>query len=38
MTEPERLPHDHAARRQALDPSRSFLVQAPGGFGARPNC
>ncbi|WP_154390069.1 UvrD-helicase domain-containing protein, partial [Bordetella pertussis] len=33
MTEPERLPHDHAARRQALDPSRSFLVQAPAGSG-----
>jgi len=27
------LPPDDAARRQALDPSRSFLVQAPAGSG-----
>ena len=25
--------HDHAARAEALDPSRSFLVQAPAGSG-----
>ncbi|MGE8691383.1 MAG: UvrD-helicase domain-containing protein [Achromobacter sp.] len=29
----ERLPHDHAARAAALDPTRSFLVQAPAGSG-----
>ncbi|MFG0233534.1 UvrD-helicase domain-containing protein [Achromobacter sp. 413638] len=33
MAEQERLPHDHAARAEALDPSRSFLVQAPAGSG-----
>ena len=29
----ERRPHDHAARAAALDPARSFLVQAPAGSG-----
>ena len=29
----ERLPQDHAARLAALDPSGSFLVQAPAGSG-----
>ena len=33
MAEQERLPHDHAARADALDPTRSFLVQAPAGSG-----
>lgn len=33
MTEQERLPQDHQARLDALDPSRSFLVQAPAGSG-----
>ncbi|MPT41640.1 MAG: nuclease, partial [Achromobacter sp.] len=33
MAEQERLPHDHAARAAALDPTRSFLVQAPAGSG-----
>ncbi|MGH8817587.1 MAG: UvrD-helicase domain-containing protein [Achromobacter pestifer] len=33
MTEQERLPQDHAARTDALDPTRSFLVQAPAGSG-----
>ena len=33
MAEPDRLPHDHAARAAALDPARSFLVQAPAGSG-----
>jgi ATP-dependent exoDNAse (exonuclease V) beta subunit len=33
MSLQERLPHDHAARTQALDPARSFLVQAPAGSG-----
>ena len=37
MAEQERLPHDHAARAEALDPSRSFLVQAPAD-PARPSC
>jgi len=29
----ERLPHDHRQRLRALDPARSFLVQAPAGSG-----
>jgi len=29
----ERLPHDQAQRELALDPSQSFLVQAPAGSG-----
>jgi ATP-dependent exoDNAse (exonuclease V) beta subunit len=29
----ERQPRDAAIRLQALDPSRSFLVQAPAGSG-----
>lgn len=33
MAEQERLPHDHVARADALDPTRSFLVQAPAGSG-----
>lgn len=33
MAEQERLPQDHAARADALDPTRSFLVQAPAGSG-----
>jgi ATP-dependent exoDNAse (exonuclease V) beta subunit len=33
MAEQERLPQDHAARTDALDPTRSFLVQAPAGSG-----
>ncbi|WP_447921294.1 UvrD-helicase domain-containing protein [Achromobacter aegrifaciens] len=33
MAEQERLPHDHMARADALDPTRSFLVQAPAGSG-----
>ncbi len=33
MAEPERQPQDHAARAAALDPARSFLVQAPAGSG-----
>ncbi|MEN4922533.1 UvrD-helicase domain-containing protein [Achromobacter spanius] len=33
MAEQERLPQDHAARAVALDPTRSFLVQAPAGSG-----
>jgi len=33
MAEEERLPQDHAARAAALDPTRSFLVQAPAGSG-----
>lgn len=33
MAEQDRLPHDHAARAAALDPARSFLVQAPAGSG-----
>lgn len=33
MADTERLPQDHAARTDALDPSRSFLVQAPAGSG-----
>ncbi|MFN9572555.1 MAG: UvrD-helicase domain-containing protein, partial [Betaproteobacteria bacterium] len=32
MTEPRR-PADHAARRRALDPAGSFIVQAPAGSG-----
>jgi ATP-dependent exoDNAse (exonuclease V) beta subunit len=31
--EPERLPPDAAAREAALDPTRSFIVQAPAGSG-----
>ncbi len=27
------LPPDHAARKRALDPARSFIVQAPAGSG-----
>ncbi len=33
MPDRERLPRDHAARARALDPARSFLVQAPAGSG-----
>ncbi|KNY05636.1 nuclease [Achromobacter piechaudii] len=33
MADTERLPQDHAARTDALDPTRSFLVQAPAGSG-----
>ncbi|MGW8307476.1 MAG: UvrD-helicase domain-containing protein [Achromobacter pulmonis] len=33
MADVERLPQDHAARAAALDPARSFLVQAPAGSG-----
>jgi ATP-dependent exoDNAse (exonuclease V) beta subunit len=33
MAEQERLPQDHTARTDALDPTRSFLVQAPAGSG-----
>lgn len=33
MADTERLPQDHAARSDALDPTRSFLVQAPAGSG-----
>jgi len=33
MAEQERLPQDHAARTDALDSTRSFLVQAPAGSG-----
>lgn len=33
MAEVERQPRDHAARAAALDPARSFLVQAPAGSG-----
>ena len=33
MADTERLPQDHAARADALDPARSFLVQAPAGSG-----
>lgn len=33
MAEQDRLPHDHAARAAALDPTHSFLVQAPAGSG-----
>lgn len=33
MAELERQPQDHAARAAALDPARSFLVQAPAGSG-----
>ncbi|WP_313620870.1 UvrD-helicase domain-containing protein [Achromobacter sp.] len=33
MAEQDRLPQDHAARADALDPTRSFLVQAPAGSG-----
>lgn len=33
MAEQERLPHDHMARADALDPTCSFLVQAPAGSG-----
>ncbi|CAB3736803.1 UvrD-helicase domain-containing protein [Achromobacter kerstersii] len=33
MADIERLPQDHAARTDALDPTRSFLVQAPAGSG-----
>lgn len=33
MAHTERLPQDHAARTDALDPTRSFLVQAPAGSG-----
>lgn len=33
MAEQDRLPQDHAARAAALDPARSFLVQAPAGSG-----
>ncbi|AWB35296.1 UvrD-helicase domain-containing protein [Orrella marina] len=29
----ERLPADHHARTQAVDPTRSFIVQAPAGSG-----
>lgn len=29
----ERLPDDHQARLQAVDPGRSFIVQAPAGSG-----
>jgi ATP-dependent exoDNAse (exonuclease V) beta subunit len=29
----EELPADHAERRRALDPTRSFIVQAPAGSG-----
>lgn len=29
----ERLPQDHEARLRALDPQRSYLVQAPAGSG-----
>lgn len=33
MADVERQPQDHAARAAALDPARSFLVQAPAGSG-----
>lgn len=33
MADTERLPQDHAARSDALDATRSFLVQAPAGSG-----
>lgn len=33
MADTERQPQDHAARAAALDPARSFLVQAPAGSG-----
>jgi len=33
MTAASRQPSDHAARARALDPSASFLVQAPAGSG-----
>jgi len=33
MTESWRAPADHAQRKAALDPSRSFIVQAPAGSG-----
>lgn len=33
MTVSARQPSDHAARARALDPSASFLVQAPAGSG-----
>lgn len=33
MADIERQPQDHAARAAALDPARSFLVQAPAGSG-----
>lgn len=33
MADMERQPQDHAARAAALDPARSFLVQAPAGSG-----
>ena len=33
MAEPWREPVDQAARRAALDPARSFIVQAPAGSG-----
>jgi ATP-dependent exoDNAse (exonuclease V) beta subunit len=32
-TAPKSLPPDHLQRRQALDPTRSILVQAPAGSG-----
>jgi len=33
MTESTPLPGDHAQRQAALDPQRSFIVQAPAGSG-----
>ena len=33
MSATTRRPADHAARREALDPTRSFIVQAPAGSG-----
>jgi ATP-dependent exoDNAse (exonuclease V) beta subunit len=33
MTETWRQPADHVARQAALDPERSFIVQAPAGSG-----
>jgi ATP-dependent helicase/nuclease subunit A len=33
MTDVARQPADHARRRAALDPRRSFIVQAPAGSG-----
>jgi ATP-dependent exoDNAse (exonuclease V) beta subunit len=33
MTETSRRPADHAQRQAALDPQRSFIVQAPAGSG-----
>ena len=33
MTAPQRQPADQKQRDLALDPSRSFIVQAPAGSG-----